>query len=82
MSNGVRLDLLLSECVGEVVKRCVPNGQKIWDAGWRDVAAAKLTEMGVTSKPLTMVDMCRAAGILGRDPNVIEIVNGKRKKSA
>lgn len=81
-SSGIRLDLLLAECVGEVVKRCVePRCQNlpIWEGGGREVALAKLKEMGVTDKPLTMVDVARAAGILGPDPDVI-VVNPARTK--
>lgn len=78
MSNGgIRLDLLLAECVGQVVKQLVPNGATVWDGGGREVAIAKLKEMGVTDNPLTMVDVARVCGLLGPDPNVV-VVNPAR----
>lgn len=76
--SGVRLDLLLTECVGEVVKRCA--GPAVWEHGGREVALEKLKELGVTDKPMTLVDAARACGILGPDPNVIVVENPKRKR--
>jgi hypothetical protein len=84
MSQGVRIDLLLLECVGQVVRTCVEPRCKdlpLWDGGLRDVAAAKLKEMGVTDQPLTVVDLARIAGILGPDPNEVVVVNPSRRRA-
>lgn len=81
MTSGIRLDLLLLECVGQVVKTCVEprcKGMPIWDAGGREIAAAKLKELGVSSEPVTVVDLARTAGFLGPDPNVIVVKNPRR----
>ena len=43
VTTGLRLDLLLLECVSVVVKS-VPNGATVWDGGGRDLAAAKRSE--------------------------------------
>ena len=77
--NGVRLDLLLLECVGQVV-RSNARAAAVWDAGGRDVAAAKLRELGVSAKPLTLLDVARGVGFLGPDPDVIDVkVNRGRR---
>jgi hypothetical protein len=77
--SGVRLDLLLTECLGELMKR-VPNGAIVWNGGGREVALAKLNELGVTQKPLTLVDVARGCGILGPDPNEIVIENKPKRR--
>jgi len=82
MTGGVRLDLLILECVGQVVKTCVEPRCKdmpIWDGGLRDVMAEKLKEVGISSEPVTIVHVARAVGILGPDPDVI-VVNPPRKR--
>lgn len=80
MTTGLRLDLLLLECVSVVVKS-VPNGATVWDGGGRDLAAAKLKELGVSDQSLTVVDVARAVGILRPDPNVIDVKpNGQNRK--
>lgn len=82
MSNGIRLDLILLECVGSLVRTCVEpqcKGLPLWDGGLRDVAAAKLKEMGVPDEPVTFVTMARHAGILEPDPDVI-VVNPRRRR--
>lgn len=79
--SGVRLDLLLLECVGQVVKVCVEPRCKnipLWDGGMREVALAKLKEMGVPDRPVTVVEVARGLGILGPDPNVIVVKANKR----
>ena len=80
-AEGVRIDLLLLECVGTLVKGCVEPraGLPLWDGGLRDVAAAKLREMGVSSEPMTVVDLARVVGVLGPDPAVV-VVNPPKKR--
>jgi hypothetical protein len=80
--NGLRLDLLLAECVGTVVKQVVEprcGNAPIWDSGAREVALEKLHELGVPKDPLTLVDIARHVGFLGPDPTVI-VVNPPRKR--
>ena len=80
--GGVRLDLLLLECLGQVVKSTIEprcKGVPLWDAGIRDVAAAKLKELGVPDRPVTVVEAARAAGFLGPDPDVIVVKPNPRR---
>lgn len=82
--SGVRLDLILLECVGTLVRTCVEPQCKnlpLWDGGLRDVAAAKLKEMGVPDEPVTFVTMARKVGILGEDPSVIVVNPPKRRRA-
>jgi len=75
-SPGVRLDLLLLECLRTVVKTSIEprcGNVPLWDAGVREIAAAKLKEMGVSSQPVTMVQAARGLGILGPDPDVVVV---------
>jgi hypothetical protein len=78
--EGVRIDLLLLECVGQVIRTTVEprTGIRLWDGGLRDVMAAKLSEMGISNQPMTLVDLARVAGVLGPDPNCIEVNPRKR----
>lgn len=80
--GGVRLDLLLLECLGQVVKTTIEprcKGVPLWDSGVRELAAAKLKELGVPDRPVTVVEAARAAGILGPDPDVIVVPNRSRR---
>lgn len=77
--SGVRLDLLLLSCVEGLVSRN-EKAAMIWQAGGREVVGEKIKEIGVTSKPLTLVDVARGVGFLGPDPNVIEIENKPKRK--
>ena len=79
--SGFRVDALLLDCAGAVCKAIEPkiNGLPIWEAGGRDVLAAKLKEMGVPDKPVSMVDIARGLGILGKDPEVKENPSRKRR---
>lgn len=82
MNNGVRLDLLLLECVGQLCKTVIEprcKGVPIWDSGVRDIAAEKLKEWGVPSEPVTVIQAARGLGILGPDPNVIVIPNRRNR---
>lgn len=76
--SGVRLDLVLLECLGRLAE-VHPNVLTIWKAGGRDVAAEKLKEMGVPTEPVTVVQAARGLGILGPDPNEIVIRQNKRR---
>ena len=84
--SGVRLDLLLTDCVGHLVKTVIEprcNNIPMWDGGLRDIVGEKLKEMGVPSSPVTVIDAARYAGILGKDPNVVEVEilnKGKHRK--
>ena len=80
---GVRIDVLLLDCLGEVaVSMGGPRAQMVWEGVLRDIAAEKLKEAGVSDKPMTAVDAARHLGFLGPDPNIIEaeIVNSPKKK--
>lgn len=82
--NGInfhRLGLEVTRLVfqGLIGDRCpVP----LWDGGVKEVAAAKLAELGITDKPTSFVEIARHVGVLGPDPNVIdvEVVNPRRKR--
>ncbi len=77
---GVRLDMLLLDCLGTVaVSVGGPRAEQIWNGVLRDVAAEKLKECGVPDRPLSAIDAARHIGILGPDPDVIEV---KRKRRA
>lgn len=78
--SGVRLDLVLLECVGVVARNVHPNAGLVWDGGGREVMAEKLKEIGVSSEPLTLVDVARKVGVLGPDPNVIVVNPAKTKR--
>jgi hypothetical protein len=80
MASGIRIDQFLTACVTTVIGGLHPNAKMVLDAGGRDVIEAKLREMGVTDKPVTLVDAARAAGILGPDPNVIDVEVENRPK--
>jgi hypothetical protein len=82
--SGFRLDLFLLECVGQVCKMGIEpklnsmlgtQGLPFWDGCLKEIAEAKLHEMGVSSQPIGPVDFARYAGILGPDPNVIDVEN-------
>jgi len=79
--SGFRVDALLLDCLGHVCKAVEPklNGLPIWEAGGREVAAAKLKEMGVSDQPVTMVQIARGLGILGKDPDAVK-ENPSRKR--
>ena len=80
---GARLDLFLLECVGTIVKTTVEPraGMPLWDGGLKEVAAAKLKEMGVSDQEITVVDLARMMGVLGPDPAVV-VVNPPKKRRA
>lgn len=82
MSNGgVRLDALFLTCL----ERLVCQNEKasmLWQAGGREVAAEKLKEIGVSSQPMTLVDIARGVGFLGPDPNVIDVPTKPNKRVA
>ena len=82
MAAGFRIDQFLTASITTVISRLHPHAKTVMDAGGSDVVAAKLKEMGVTDRPVTLVDACRAAGFLGPDPSIIdvEVVNRKRTK--
>lgn len=61
-TGGVRVDLLLLECLGQLVKDC--GGAVIWDGGLRQISAEKIKEFGIPSEPITVVEAARHAGIL------------------
>ena len=78
--HGCQRNILSAECRsydihggGQLSGRSLPDSKYAWDAGGRDVAAAKLRELGVSAKPLTLVDVARGVGFLGPDPDVIEV---------
>jgi len=73
MAAGFRIDQFLTACVTTVVSRLHPHVKTVIDAGGDEVIAAKIREMGVPDKPMTLVDVARHAGILGPDPNVIDV---------
>lgn len=80
---GVRLDMLLLDCLGSVaVSIGGPRAQMVWDGVLKDIAAEKLKEAGVPDRPMTAVDAARHLGILGPDPNLIdvEVVSSPTKK--
>lgn len=85
---GVRLDLLLLECLGQVVKQTIEPRCKnipLWDGAIREIAHEKLKELGVPDQPVTFIEVARTIGILGPDPNEIVIENRssmKRKRRA
>jgi hypothetical protein len=80
--SGIRIDQFLTACVTTVIGGMHPHAKAVLDAGGREVIEAKLREIGVTDKPVTLVDAARYAGILGPDPNVIDVqvVNPRRSK--
>jgi hypothetical protein len=41
----------------------------LWDAGLGEVIETAVSEAGISTKPLSMVDLARAAGILKRRPH-------------
>ena len=71
--SGIRIDQFLTACMTTVIGGLHPHAKAVLDAGGREVIEAKLNEMGVPKTPVTMVDAARAAGILGPDPNVIDV---------
>lgn len=79
--SGFRVDALLLDCAGAVCKALEPkvNNLPIWDAGGREVLAAKLKEMGVPETPVTVVQIARSLGILGKDPAEVK-ENPSRKR--
>lgn len=84
---GFRLDLFLTHCVGEVFRSTAETrcGLPLWDGGVKDLTAQKLKEIGVSDKPITLVDFGRLVGILRReDPEVIDVeavrTNRKRRR--
>jgi hypothetical protein len=80
--SGFRVDTLLLDCMGHFCKAIEPkvNNLPIWEAGGREVAAAKLKELGVSDQPVTMVQIARGLGILGKDPEVKENPSRKRRE--
>ena len=82
MENGIRIDQFLTACVTTVIGGLHPHAKTILDTGGRDVIAAKLNEMGVPDRPLTLLDAARHVGILGPDPNVIDVqvLNPRKSK--
>ena len=82
MGSGIRIDQFLTACVTTVIGGLHPHAKAVMDAGGREVIEAKLNEMGVPNTPLTLVDVARHAGILGPDPNVIdvEVMNLRKSK--
>lgn len=80
--SGVRLDAVLLSCLDTLVSGN-EKASMLWNAGGREVAREKLKEIGVSSKPVTLVDLARGVGFLGPDPDVIEVENRpKRRKGA
>lgn len=80
---GLRLDLLLLDCLGTVaVSIAGPRAELVWRAGLREIAQEKLRECGVPTEPVTAVDAARKIGLLGSDPNIIDVkpVRPNRKK--
>lgn len=84
--SGVRLDLLLLDCVGTLVKAKVEphaKGIPLWDGGVRDIAAELLKDWGVTSEPVTIVQVARRVGILRpEEPDVIDVQPNRRKRGS
>lgn len=78
MMSGVNIQDLFLSCLESLVSRN-EKASMLWQAGGRDVAAEKIREMGVSSKPMTLVDIARGVGFLGPDPNEIVIENPKRR---
>ncbi len=76
----IRIDQFLTACVTTVIGGLHPHAKAVMDAGGRDVIEAKLREMGVTDRPVSFVDAARYAGILGPDPNVIDVEPVKPNK--
>lgn len=79
--SGVRLDALLLSCL-DTIAGTHEKASMVWNAGGRDVMAEKLKEIGISSKPMTMVDIARGCGILGPDPNEVVIENAAKKRRA
>ena len=70
----VRADLLLLGVAEKLVRSQVEPRCKnlpLWDAGLGEVVEVAIAEGGVSSKPISAVDLARAAGILKRGPRVV-----------
>lgn len=77
--SGVRLDALFLSCLDSLVSQN-QKASMFWQAGGREVAAEKLREIGVSSRPMTLVDIARGVGFLGPDPNVIDVPTKPNKR--
>lgn len=79
---GVRLDLLLTDCLGAVaVAIGGPKAKMVWDAAGREIFQEKLKESGMPDRPVTAIEAARHVGILGPDPNVIEVKPNRKRRS-
>lgn len=62
-----RMDIAIVRLAEATCKRGLgPVGAAAWDHGLGDLVEAVVVENGVPSKPLTAVDLARAAGLLPR----------------
>lgn len=78
---GVRLDLLMLDCLGQVaVSIAGPRAQMVWEGVVRDIAAEKLKEIGVPDRPVTAVEAARHVGLLGPDPNIIDVRPNRKRR--
>jgi len=83
MSQGLYLHDFLLQCLGTLIQGTVEprcGGAPLWNTGLKEVASEKLVEMGVPKDPITFVTIARTVGILGPDPNVIEVPNRSPKR--
>ena len=80
MGGGFRIDEFLTVCVSSVISRIHPHAATVMEAGGRELVAAKIRELGVPDRPVTIVDAARHVGFLGPDPNVI-VVNPKKRRA-
>jgi hypothetical protein len=63
---GLRLDTLLVRLAEGVVRQAVEPRVKVplWDAGLNEVVGQFVSQCGVPSRPVTMVDVATRLGIL------------------
>jgi hypothetical protein len=72
VSIARRLDQLVLNCAEHVVKTAIEprlSNLPLWDGGGGELVAEYVKLAGVPSKPLTVVDMARLAGILPASEN-------------
>jgi hypothetical protein len=73
-----RMDIAVVRLAEATCKRALgPAGAVAWDHGLGDVVEAVVVANGIPSKPLTAVDIARAAGILPPAPRPKKI-GGRR----